>query len=89
MSDCLSLRGVSKSFEAGVRGCSATVRVLRDLDLDVFAGEIVGVHAAPSSGKTTLLMCAAPDYHEPNRAAAREAVLLTTTVDVPRGDGLP
>ena len=31
----------------------------------------------------TLLMCAAPDFAEANRSAAREAVLLTTTVDVP------
>ncbi len=36
----------------------------------------------------TLLMCAAPDFAEPNRTAAREAVLLTTTVDVPHA-GLP
>ena len=36
----------------------------------------------------TLLICAAPDFAEANRAAAREAVLLTTTVDVPHG-GLP
>lgn len=36
----------------------------------------------------TLLICAAPDFAEHNRAAAREAVLLTTTVDVPHG-GLP
>jgi hypothetical protein len=36
----------------------------------------------------TLLMCAAPDFAEVNRMAAHEAVLLTTTVDVPRA-GLP
>lgn len=36
----------------------------------------------------TLLICAAPDFAEHNRAAAREAVLLTTTVDIPHG-GLP
>jgi sugar lactone lactonase YvrE len=36
----------------------------------------------------TLLMCAAPDFAEANRSAAREAVLLTTTVDVPHA-GLP
>jgi ABC-type multidrug transport system ATPase subunit len=59
MNDCLSLRGVCKSYEAGVRGCAATVRVLRDVDLDVAAGEIVAISAAPSAGKTTLLMCAA------------------------------
>jgi sugar lactone lactonase YvrE len=37
---------------------------------------------------TTLLMCAAPDFLEHNREAAHEAVLLTTSVDVPRA-GLP
>jgi len=36
----------------------------------------------------TLLICAAPDFLEHNRVEAREAVLLTTTVDVPRA-GLP
>jgi sugar lactone lactonase YvrE len=35
-----------------------------------------------------LLLCCAPDYFEHNRANAREAVLLTTTVDVPHA-GLP
>ena len=59
MSDCLSLRGVCKSYDTGVRGCSASVRVLCDVDLDVAAGEIVAISAAPSAGKTTLLLCAA------------------------------
>jgi sugar lactone lactonase YvrE len=36
----------------------------------------------------TLLICAAPDFAEAKRSAAREAVLLTTTVDVPHA-GLP
>ena len=58
MSHCLSLCGVWKSYDAGVRGCSATVSVLRDVHLDVALGEMVGVAAAPASGKTTLLMCA-------------------------------
>ena len=59
MSDCLALRGISKSYSAGIRGCSATVHVLRDLDLDLSCSEIVAVRAAPAAGKTTLLMCAA------------------------------
>lgn len=59
MSDQLSMRGVWKSYQAGVRGCSATVSVLRGVQLDVQAGEIVGIVGAPSAGKTTLLMCAA------------------------------
>lgn len=36
----------------------------------------------------TLLLCTAPDYFESARLAAREAVLFTTTVDVPHA-GLP
>jgi sugar lactone lactonase YvrE len=36
----------------------------------------------------TLLMCTAPDFFEHLRTAARDAVLLTTTVDVPHA-GLP
>jgi sugar lactone lactonase YvrE len=36
----------------------------------------------------TLMACAAPDFHEEARKAAREAVLLMTTVDVPHA-GLP
>ena len=36
----------------------------------------------------TLLICAAPDFAEDRRTAAREAVLLTARVDVPHG-GLP
>ena len=36
----------------------------------------------------TLLVCAAPDFLEHNRAGSRDAVLFTTTVDVPHA-GLP
>ena len=36
----------------------------------------------------TLLMCAAPDFFEEPRKAAREAVLLTQTVSAPHA-GLP
>lgn len=62
-------------------------------------GEIVEVIAAPEGlgiyalmlggdNGRTLLLCSAPDFFEHNRAVAREAVLLTTTVDVPHA-GLP
>ena len=62
-------------------------------------GEIVDEIAAPEGlnifacmlggdDGRTLLMCAAPDFAEHNRSAAREAVLLTTTVEVPHA-GLP
>ena len=50
----------------------------------------LGVFACGLGGEDgrTLIACAAPDFHEGPRKAAREAVLLTTTVDVPRA-GLP
>ncbi len=62
-------------------------------------GEIVDEIAAPEGQDVfacmlggddgrTLLMCCAPDFDEQARQAAQEAVLLTTTVDVPHA-GLP
>jgi sugar lactone lactonase YvrE len=50
----------------------------------------VGVYACMLGGEDgrTLLACTAPDFFEHNRAVAREAALLTTTVDVPHA-GLP
>ena len=50
----------------------------------------LGVFACALGGETgrTLLLCCAPDYFENNRREAREAVLLTTEVDVPHA-GLP
>ena len=50
--------------------------------LNIFACMLGG-----SDGRT-LLMCAAPDFQEHARQASHEAVLLTTSVDVPRA-GLP
>jgi sugar lactone lactonase YvrE len=50
----------------------------------------LGVFACGLGGDDgrTLIACAAPDFHEQARSAAREAALLTTTVEVPRA-GLP
>ena len=47
----------------------------------------LGVFACGLGGEDghTLLACAAPDFFEQARVAAREAKLLTTTVDVPAG----
>ena len=52
--------------------------------------EGLGVYACMLGGDDgrTLLMCCAPDYFEHNRREKREALLVTTTVDVPRA-GLP
>lgn len=55
----LVVRGLRKSFLAGVQGCHARARVLHDVDLDIRAGEIVGICGAVGSGKTTLLLCMA------------------------------
>jgi sugar lactone lactonase YvrE len=50
----------------------------------------LGVFACGLGGDDgrTLIACAAPDFDETARSAAREAVLLTTTVEVPHA-GLP
>ena len=57
---------------------------------EVKAPEGLGVFACMLGGDDgrTLVLCAAPDFLEENRTKAREAVLLTTTVDVPHA-GLP
>ena len=45
----------------------------------------LGIFACMLGGEDgrTLLLCAAPDFAEANRSQAREALLLTTTVEVP------
>jgi sugar lactone lactonase YvrE len=57
---------------------------------EIAAPEGLGIFACMLGGDDgrTLLMCAAPDFLEVNRAPKREAVLLTTSVDVPHA-GLP
>jgi len=57
---------------------------------EIHAPDGLGVFACMLGGDDgrTLLLCAAPDFLEHNRAPAREAVLLTTRVDVPHA-GLP
>ncbi len=62
----LVLRGVWKSFAAGVPGCSASARVLAGVSLMVREGEVVGLAGGAGAGKSTLLYCAAgilrPEY---------------------------
>ena len=52
---------------------------------EIPAPEGLGIYACQLGGPdgTTLLLCAAPDFFEHNRAVAREAVLFTTEVEVP------
>jgi sugar lactone lactonase YvrE len=57
---------------------------------EIAAPEGLNIFACALGGPDgrTLLACAAPDFHEEARTAAREAVLLTVRVDAPHA-GLP
>lgn len=57
---------------------------------EIHTPEGLGCYACGLGGDDgrTLLLCAAPDFLESSRREARDAVLLTTTVDVPHA-GLP
>ena len=55
----LSVRGLSKTFHSGARARAVAVPALRDIALDVAAGEIVGVVGRMGAGKSTLLLCLA------------------------------
>jgi sugar lactone lactonase YvrE len=57
---------------------------------EIRAPDGLGIFACMLGGDDgrTLLLCAAPDFNEESRSQAREAVLFTTTVDVPHA-GLP
>ncbi|MDE3152388.1 MAG: ATP-binding cassette domain-containing protein [Gemmatimonadota bacterium] len=50
---------LAKRYAAGVPGCSAAVRVLAHVDLQLTDGSVVGVVGDRASGKTTLVRCVA------------------------------
>lgn len=55
----LSIRGLTKTYQAGLRGCTASVRALDSVNCWLGRGDVVAVVGGPSAGKTTLLLCAA------------------------------
>jgi sugar lactone lactonase YvrE len=73
-----------------IRGRCGRIAPGGEIVEEIKAPEGLGFFACMLGGDDgrTLLICAAPDFLEHNRAQAREAVLLTTTVDVPHA-GLP
>ncbi len=58
-SPVLDLHSVSRSYRAGIRGCSAEVTAVDAVSLQVAPGECVGITGGPGAGKTTLLLLAA------------------------------
>jgi sugar lactone lactonase YvrE len=74
----------------GTGGRAARIAPGGEIVQEVRPPDALGVFACMLGGDDgrTLLLCAAPDFFEQRRQGAREAVLLTTTVDVPHA-GLP
>jgi ABC-type transport system involved in cytochrome c biogenesis ATPase subunit len=52
-------RNLNKGYAAGTAGCSVTARVLRALNLELDAAQVVGVVGPRGAGKTTLMRCVA------------------------------
>src|SRR3982074_2830495 len=55
----LCVRSLTKTYLAGPRGRATTIPALREVNLDVDCGEIIGLVGRPGSGKSTLLLCLA------------------------------
>ena len=53
----LSVRALTKTFRTGSR--ETVVPALREISLDIYRGETVGIVGRPGAGKTTLLLCLA------------------------------
>ena len=55
----LCVRSLTKTYLAGPRGRATTIPALREVNLDVDRGEIIGLVGRPGSGKSTLMLCLA------------------------------
>jgi ABC-type multidrug transport system ATPase subunit len=55
----LCVRGLTKTYLAGPRGRATTIPALREVNLDVERGEILGLVGRPGAGKSTLFLCLA------------------------------
>jgi ABC-type multidrug transport system ATPase subunit len=59
VSTALELRGIKKSFVAGIGSCRVSAQVLRGIDLTLRVGESVVIVGPRGTGKSTLKLCAA------------------------------
>ena len=55
----VSVRGLVKTYRAGISGCSARVEALRAADLDIETGGLLGIVGPPRAGTSTLMLCIA------------------------------
>jgi ABC-type multidrug transport system ATPase subunit len=85
MTPALAIHALAKRYRAGVAGCSASVEVLRDVDLVVEPAELVEIAGGRAAGKSTLLLCAA-GLRRPD--AGRIAWFGVETTEEPRRSAL-
>lgn len=55
----LSARGLTKRFARGLARSPRRTTAIDSIDIDVHAGELIGLVGGPGAGKTTLLQCLA------------------------------